>query len=252
MILLAAGMLTRAWAQTSSEVVIAAEDDWPPYSSVGPSNAAPTGFAVNLVREAFATQSIRVRFITVPFARCMFLAKIGKVAGCFDATILDENRDVYYWHATPMFQEQLAIFARANPTQANVTLADLAGKRVGYTIEYTYPDSFSLDPRILKFGAKSDRVLLEMLLAGHLDYIIINTTPAYVQMKKMGKSASLFAKVGVIAEDGFWVAFTRANPTGAELAVTFDRGLQALHQSGRYRQLQEHFLPEALEQGPPR
>jgi polar amino acid transport system substrate-binding protein len=250
MVVLAVCMFARSWAQTPSEVVIAAEDDWPPYSSVGPSNAEPTGFAVTLVREAFATQSIRVRFITVPFARCMFLAKIGKVAGCFNATILDENRDLYYWSKSPMFREELAIFARAGTAQSNVTLEDLAGKRVGYTIEYTYPAAFSLNQRILKFGAKSDQVLLEMLLAGHLDYIIVNTMPAYVQMKKMGKSAALFAKAGVISEDGFWVAFTRAQPAGATLAEQFERGLQTLHQSGRYQQLRDQLMPGGFKQGP--
>jgi len=239
LLLFAALLLTAAAARASSEVVIAAEDDWPPYSSVGPAGGNPTGFAVNLVREAFASQGIHVRFIAVPFARCMFLAKTGKVSGCFDATILKENRDSYNWHPTPMFKEELAIFGRAGTAHSNVTLHDLEGKRVGYTIEYTYPESFSLNPRILKYGAKSDRVLLQMLLAGHLDYIVINTIPAYVRIKEMGKSASSLVKVGVISVDGFWVAFTRANPTGAELARTFERGLQVLHENGRYRQLQE-------------
>lgn len=231
-------------AQTPSEVLIAAEDDWPPYSSEPTPGALPAGFAVSLVREAFATQNIRVRLVGLPFARCMFLAKIGKVAGCFNATILDENRDSYYWHETPMFREELSILARADTPHPARSLHDLEGKRVGYTIEYTYPETFSLNSRILKFGAKSDQVLLDMLLAGHLDYIIVNTIPAYIQMRRMGKSRSLFAKVCVISEDGFWVAFTR-NEKGAALAKKFDRGLLTLHENGRYQQLQQELLGDA-------
>ncbi len=255
LLLFAALLVTAAPAQTPSavapsEVTIAAEDNWPPYSSVGPAGGNATGFAVDLVREGFASQGVHVRFLTVPFARCMFLAKIGKVSGCFDATILPENRDSYYWHPTPMFREELAIFARAGTVHSNVTLHDLEGKRVGYTLEYTYPQSFTLNPHILKYGAKSDRILLHMLLAGHLDYIVINTTPAYVQIKEMGKGAAALVKVGVISVDGFWVAFTRANPNGAELARTFERGLQTLHENGRYRQLQEQMMRELPAGGP--
>ena len=254
LLVLAALLLTTVSAHAAADVVIAAEDDWPPYSFVGRSGGDATGFAVNLVREAFASQGVHVRFLTVPFARCMFLAKIGKVSGCFDATILNENRDQYYWHKTPMFHEELSIFGRDTDPRSNLTLHDLegTGKRVGYTIEYTYPESFTLNSHLLKYGAKSDVMLLQMLAAGHLDYIVVNTTPAYMHIRHMGKSAVHLHKVGVISEDGFWVAFTRADPSGAELARTFDRGLQALHDNGRYRQLQEEMTGDPREGGPAR
>ncbi len=91
--LLAIGLVL-AWpsARAAEVVQIAAEDDWAPYSSVAAAGGQPVGFAVDLVREAFATQGVEVRFVGVPFARCMYMAKLGQVAGCFNATIVDDNK----------------------------------------------------------------------------------------------------------------------------------------------------------------
>ncbi len=232
------GLAGAAWAQGTEPVVVAVEDDWPPYASAPAGGGAPQGFAVDLVREALASQGVSVRFVVMPFARCMFLARSGEVTGCFNATIVGDNRDAYVWHPTPMFHEELAIFARADATQRGLGLADLEGKRVGYTLGYTYPAEFRQNARIHKIGAKSDRVLIEMLQAGRVDYVLLNTAPAYLRLQAMGRSASAFAKVGVLSSDGFWLASTKAKPQGAELARQMELGLAALRASGRYEALQ--------------
>ncbi len=228
-----AALLVAAPARAGETVTLAAEDDWPPYSSVR-ANGEPEGFAVDVVREAFATQGITASFVAAPFARCMFLAQEGQVTGCFDATIVDDNRDVYHWHPTPMFREELAIFGRAGGSDHRLGLADLAGRSVGYTLGYTYPTEFQRDPRIRRVSAQSDRVLLEMLQAGRVDYILINTAPAWLRINTTPALKGRFEKAGVISDDGFWIAFTRARPEGERMAEAFERGLAALKQSGRY------------------
>jgi len=93
-------------------------------------------------------------------------------------------RDDYHWHPTPMFVEELAIFGRKDSGRTDMTLAALEGHRVGYTIGYTYPLAFRQNPRILKAAAKSDRQLLEMLDARRVDYILINTAPAWLRLAR--------------------------------------------------------------------
>ena len=222
-------------------VVIAAEDDWSPYSSFQPGQPGPTGFAVDLVREAFASQGVEVRFEPVPFGRCMFLARTGAVAGCFNASPTDDNADLYVWHATPMFTEDLAIFALASDPRTGLRLQDLEGRTVGYTIGYMSPSEFTGNPRIRRRGAKSDALLLKMLVAGRVDYVLMDAMPGALRIARDPALHGRIKPVGRVSTNGFWVAFSKARPDGARLAGVFETGLSALKTSGRYQSMDAAF-----------
>lgn len=236
--LLAGGGLA---AQAATTVLIAAEDDWAPYSHAVQGSSEPQGLAADIVREAFASQGVTAQFVVVPFARCMLMAQNGQAVGCFNATIISDNRNTYHWHPTPMFQEELAIFGTLDKLRRDLKLADLAGHSVGYTLGYTYPSEFQDDPNIRRVSAKSDRVLIEMLGAGRVDYILLNTAPGYLRINAVPALKDRIGKVGVISQDGFWIAFTRAKPEGEVMAATFERGLAALKANGRYDALTAAF-----------
>ena len=234
-------------------VLIGAEDDWPPYSHRVAGKSEPEGLTPRLVRQAFASQGIAVQFRTLPFARCMLEAERGTVAGCFNATRTSANQARYHWHATPMFEEELAIFARRSPDAAPpmraLTQDDLRGSSVGITVGYTYPTSFMTDPRIQRKPATSDGNLLHMLAAGRVDYILVNTLPTWHRLHGEPALAGRVQRVGRIRVDGFWVAFTRAKPDGERLAQVFESGLQSIRRSGEHQrmldELQRQWAPPA-------
>lgn len=225
----------------SAKLVLAAENDWPPYSSGGSETRSPEGFAVELVRAVLASQGVAVEIIGVPFARCMLYARNGRVAGCFNATITSENREAYLWHAPAMFEEELAIFARADSPLDNMGLGDLRGQRVGYTNAYTYPSEFLQDPKIRKEIATSDQNLLRMLIAGRVDYILLNRMPGYWRIQGSPEFAGKAKRVGLLSQDGFWVAFSKTHPEGPRLAALFSQGLLELKRTGEYRRLLSDF-----------
>ncbi len=240
---IAAALLPHAWA--AEPIVIAGEDDWPPYSSAEPPgqpyDQAPKGFSVELIRAAFATQGITPQFITVPFARCMLLARSREVAGCFNATITDDNRDSYYWHEPPMFEEELSIFGLASETGRELGIADLRGRRVAITNGYTYPSEFMRDTRIQRFTATSDTSLLRMLVSGRVDYILLNRTPGWTRINASPEFRGKVVRRGIVSADAFWIAFSREHPQGRALAAAFGRGLTQLRKDGRYAQMLEAF-----------
>lgn len=230
-------------AALGADPLIAVEDDWPPYASKG-SNGEPQGFAVRLVRAAFATQGVPVRLQAVPFARCMRYASDGQAAGCFNATITAENRSLYFWHEPAMFEEELAIFARADAPAAELGLADLRGASVGYTNGYTYPTEFMRDPLIKRQAATSDQLLLRMLLSKRVDYILLNTMPGLLRIRTSPELDGKIKRVGRISLDGFWIAFSKAHPQGEQLARQFGQGLQELRRNGSYHRMQAEFRRE--------
>lgn len=215
-------------------VVIAAEDDWPPYSSRDAGRTDPEGFSPDLVRAAFETQGVDVRFLTVPFARCLHYAEIGRAVGCFNTTIVPSNRDTYYWHPTPMFTEELGIFARSDQRDDTLSLKDLEGQTVSVTIGYTYPTEFMNNPKITKFPVNSDQQQLRMLASGRVRFAVVNTTPGHLRLNADPGLKGKIRQVGRISVDGFWIAFSRRHPDGRRMADIFEAGLQALKASGRY------------------
>lgn len=224
-----------AWSRES--VTIAAEDDWPPYSSIKADKSGPEGFAPELVRAAFDTQGMDVRFLTVPFARCLRYAETGRAVGCFDATVVEENKDTYYWHTTPMFSEELAIFARSDVTRDNLTMKDLQGQTISTTIGYTYPTELMQDAQIKKFPVDSDLQQLRMVASGNVRYAIVNTMPGYLRINSDPALKGKVRRVGRISLDGFWIAFSKRHADGKRMSEVFEKGLQALKTSGRYDEM---------------
>lgn len=234
------GMLAARGA-LSETVRIAAEDDWAPYSSIKADKSGPEGFAVDIVREAFKTQGVDVEFVAVPFARCLHYAETGVTAGCFNATIIEGNRDTFHWHPTPLFSEELAIFSHAQAGESAVTMADLEGRTVGYTLGYTYPTGLMENPKITRFATTSDDQLIQMVAAKRVDFVLLNEMPGYLRISRIPGAAGKVRKVGTISMDGFWIAFSKAHPDGERLSATFEAGLQSLKNSGRYAELEAGF-----------
>lgn len=228
-------------AMATEVVTLAAEDDWAPYSSMRVDRSGPEGLAPALVKAAFKTQDVEVRFQVVPFSRCLHYAEKGVVAGCFDTTRTEANKDLFYWHPTPLFQEELGIFARSDVKAGSMKQKDLEGQSVGITIGYTYPTDFMQNQRITKLSAVSDGNLVKMLVAKRVKYILLNTMPGYYRIKHEPALKGQIKRVGAIGMDSFWVSFSRSHPDGKRMSDVFEKGLQAIKANGEYDRMLAAF-----------
>ncbi len=215
-------------------ITLAAEDDWPPYSSIKADKSGPQGFTPDLVTKAFKIKGIDVKYVTLPFARCMYYTLIGKNVGCFNSTITSENRNQYYWHSPPLFVEGVSVFASANSTLNDVKIKDMEGKTVAYTIGYTYSPEILQNKKIKAFGANSDQHQLNMLAAGRIQYALINTTPGTLTINKDPALRGKIKIVGHLSDDAFYLAFSKKHPDGKRLMEAFESGFEQLKASGQY------------------
>lgn len=241
-------LLTCAFGLLTSQVLhaetvtIAAEDDWAPYTAINAAKTAPEGFTVDVVRAAFKSQGVDVKFIVTPFARCLHYAESGKTVACFNATIVKDNKDTFYWHPTPLVYVDLLIFGRNDAPNSNMKLKDLEGKTVGSTLGYTYPTEFTKNTRIKHFDAKSDSQLVKMLANGRVDYVLLNDVPGRLLILADQNARGRLKPVGKISQDGFWLAFSKKHPDGKRLSEVFEKGMQHLHKSGQYKSMESAFL----------
>jgi polar amino acid transport system substrate-binding protein len=222
-------------------IVVNAEDDWAPFSSMNASKQGAEGLSVDLVRAAFATQGIEVRFMPVPFARCLYEAEHGQVVACFNASITDENKDKFLWPSQPLLTEGLSILALTNPKLKNLSPKDLEGHIVGITNGYTYPTSFMNNKKIIKDISRTDAVQLKKLLSKRIEYSVINTTPARLMMNADPVMQGKIDIVGTVEISKLYLNFSKKHQDGPRLLSAFETGLKTIHSNGTYARIQHDF-----------
>ncbi|WP_237219061.1 substrate-binding periplasmic protein [Rhodoferax aquaticus] len=217
-------------------VTLGAEDDWAPYSSKVGSEAQ--GFAVDIVREAFKAAGVDVKFSPVPYARCMAVTKSGELAGCFDAARNSTLENDYLWHAKPLFNARINIYAPADSKESGLTPKSLEGKVVGVTNGYEYGDEFDTNTKIKRDVANQDEQGFRKLLANRVPYMLAYEKVANAVFTKNKEFAGKFKAVGITADPGLYIAFSKKHPDGAKFVEKFNQGFETIVKNGKYKAIE--------------
>ncbi|NRR31391.1 transporter substrate-binding domain-containing protein [Oxalobacteraceae bacterium] len=235
-------VLFSLWAASAAaeSVLIGAEDDWAPYSAIVDGEAR--GFAVDVVREAFAAVGVQAHFEVLPYVRCMAMAKAGQLIGCFDAVpnhLIDGH---YLWHAQPLFRARMNVYALASSREHGLSAQDFEGKTVGVTRDYEYGDEFDLNTRIRREVAARNEQGFRKLLAGRMQYMAAEERIAKALFARYPAFAGKFREVGTVATPGLYVAFTKSVPQGARYLNKFNEGYAIIVRNGRYKALENKWF----------
>ncbi|UUZ54502.1 ABC transporter substrate-binding protein [Massilia sp. H-1] len=155
-----------AGAQT---ITVGAEDDWAPYSSVVDGKAQ--GFAVDVVRAAFAAVGIKAEFEVLPYVRCLAKAR-GQAGRLFrrgaerhDRPALSVARPspVYYPHECV----RAGRFRRPGDERRQARRQD-RGRGARLRI---HGDEFDLNKKIVRKVVDKNEQGFKMLQAGRIEYM---------------------------------------------------------------------------------
>jgi polar amino acid transport system substrate-binding protein len=230
------------WAQdtAANKVRIGAEDDWRPYSYV--SGREPVGFAVDIVKAAWAAAGVTLELVPLPYARCMRMVDNGDLDGCFD-TLRDARTEAQYrWHRQPLFKARIAIYGRTvGPNAPVIGPDDLLGQRIGVTNGYDYGAKFDGDSRMVRDVAVSDLASLRKLVAGRVDYALVYDRVADRIADLHPELAPLFMQRGVLMEPLLYLSFNRKGDALKPLIAKFDRGLEQIRKSGEYARIEARW-----------
>ena len=231
-------------AMAVQPLVIAAEDDWYPYSASNDGEAV--GFAVDVVREAFLAAGQPVRFEVMPYARCMKLVKAGKQLGCFDTSKDASLSKDYLWHQRPLFRARIMIFGPPGKGTRPVRVQDLNGKRVGLTNGYTYSDAIDQNPQVNKDWSLRDIDSLRKLAAGRVDYaLVFEQVAAWLLAQDETDLRQRVTAQGEVKTMELFLSFSKTYPDAPHWVKVFETGLQRIHQNGRYQQLEQQWFKSA-------
>lgn len=231
-------------ALAAPPIAIGAEDDWYPFT--GTHQQQLQGLSVELVEAAFAASNTPITFKVYPYARCMHLARIGKLAGCFNTAADASLSKDFTFSAEPLFSAPIVLWQHKDDPRQPRHLSDLAKQQVAVTLGYEYGPLFDQYPDIRRTPVRKDLYGLRMLANQRVDYSVayLGTTLAlferYPKLQKHVR-ASL-----VVATPTLHLSFSRQHPQGAEAKRQFDAGLKQLRLSGQYQQIiarWQRFLP---------
>jgi len=229
----------RAWAGPA--LIIGAEDDWAPYSSAP--NGQAVGFAVDVVREAYALGGITVQFRALPYSRCMAETRAGRLTACFDAVPNSLIRPYYRWPQLPLFSTHMNIYARSDSRQRGLRAKDLEGHTVGVQRDYEYGEEFDVNTRIRRWTVDKNEYGFRMLSAGRIEYMAAEERIANSLFRsKPAEFGRRFALVGTVATPDLFIAFSKTAPGSAAMLARFNEGYAKLRKSPRYKEIEERWF----------
>jgi polar amino acid transport system substrate-binding protein len=228
-----------ALAQTRP-LLIGAEDDWAPFSSV--EKGKPVGMAVEIVGAIFAEAKIPIKIISMPYDRCMKETLAGRLAGCFNTVPDTKRRSQYLFHAVQLFTEESIIVVRKDTAASNLQLRDLKNKKVLVAKGYTYGDAFESDLTIERLGVIGDLNVLRGLNSRQADYGLIFRRAMSHQLRGKGKDMDgAFKSAGVLSVSPLYLTFSRQLPDAANVLRKFNAAHAALLQSNAIADIEKRW-----------
>lgn len=242
-VLLLPGLLLpwRVAVAQPQQVVIGAEDDWPPYSAEVDGRAQ--GLTVDLVTAAFAAAGVQARFEPMPYVRCMALTRAGTLLACFNTTRTALIENDYLWPARPMFDERFLIWARADAPVPRTPLQvrDLEGQQVAVTRGYEYGAEFDTNPRIARIVTAHDENNFRLMLRGRARYTLAPDANTRLLFKRHPDLAGHFKVVGQLDAFGIYTAFSRLHPQSPAMLAAFNDGMKAIQSNGVAKAVHERW-----------
>jgi len=207
------------------------------------STANGTGFANDVVREAFAAVHVDIKFRVQPYSRCKANLMAGAVAACLSMSWLPEFKGKVVFSKKPLFVCQSDYYYdTTKPLKAKSEAEIPAGSIVGIVPGYEYPSGVAtLKKRgIVLDESGTEESNLKKVALGRLDFAIVN----HNNIKPVAKTIitpETSAPVGFAFKAGSlesFIGFSPKNPKGEWARKKFDAGHDIIIRNGTVHRLE--------------
>jgi polar amino acid transport system substrate-binding protein len=239
-LLLALG--TPAVAET---LLIGAEDDWFPYCAL--KNGSIQGMSVDIVKAAFAATDTAIELRSYPYPRCMQMARKGQLVACFNTAADARTAADYLLPQTPLFSEDILLWAHAPQSTPVTDLNLLSGKKIAVTLGYEYGPRFDSNQQMLRIPVRKDLYGFLMLQKQRVDYSVAYRGTAEQLFRDHPELDGQFRPVATLDRVRLFLSFSRQNPAAPALIERFEQGMQLIHDNGRYQQIIQQWQPNTTQ-----
>jgi polar amino acid transport system substrate-binding protein len=219
------------------QVLKVSADTWMPFN--GEVGAERPGYVVELLREIYEPQGVKVEYTTMPYEEALQATREARI----DAVIGPDQKEGagMLLPKQAMGRSCILLLTLAKADFNYESIRSLRGVYLGVVKGYTYWDV--LDAHIAKgqgiYQAEGDEplsVLITKLRRGDLTVVAETESVLawYLKLNKLDKAE--FRAVYRHAPEPLYVAFSN-NEKGQQLAGVYDKGVETLRKSGRLGKL---------------
>lgn len=240
------GFIHHVSAQNKT-ITLIAEDDWYPYSAQR--DGKSVGFVVEVVRAAYASQRVDVKFKIASFKSCLVQVEEGAELGCFNINLDEDTKKRFLFPNESLFADTGGIYdMEKSGLPVKATPQGLVGYRVGYTNGAIYGEFLDKAKGIHREFAMSDLSNLRKLVAGRQDYSLVSTISAEYIFKSHPEDFSVRPRlVGIVSNQKMYVGFSLKRPDSKEAAALLDAGLIKIRANGTYKKIEMDWLGNYLQ-----
>jgi len=222
-----------------ADFVLAAEDDWYPYS--GSTDSVARGFVVELISAAYRAAGSSVAYKVVPFSRVMAGVKSGAYVGGFNAGVDEALRADCLLPRQSLATSYQIVWGLSSAPPVK-SYADLEGKRVGIVNAYTYSPSLLRNDKIVKDVSQHDLGNLKKVAAGRIDCTIIDRWVAkYLISAHRKELGDKIRQVGVLQSAIIVPVFSKAHPEGAKAMAIYEKGMGIIKSNGTFDRIMDSW-----------
>lgn len=216
-------------------LLIGAEDDWFPYCAL--KDGTIQGMSVDIVKAAFAAADTAIELRSYPYPRCMQMAGKGELVACFNTAPNARIAANYLLPQTPLFSDDILLWARATEPTPVTDLNLLSGKKIAVTIGYEYGRNFDSNQQVVRVPVRKDLYGFLMLQRQRVDYSVAYRGTAEQLFREHPELAGQFTAVATVDRPQLFLSFSRQNRNAPALIERFETGMQLIHDNGRYKQI---------------
>ncbi len=208
-----------------------ASDEWPPFTG----EPGTTRAANDLVETALDRAGIHATTTIVPWKQ----VEAGIRRGDFDGSAAmwrTERREQDMMFSAPYLENRLVLVGRAGSDVSATRMIDLVGKRVAAVGRYAYGDQIDQAQGVLFVNTRNDQDSLDRLLAGHVDYMLVDELVARYLLTFQPDEVEANLEIGLrpLARRLLYFALRRDVPNVERIIAAFNGEIRAMQGDGTY------------------
>jgi ABC-type amino acid transport substrate-binding protein len=230
-VIVAVVLLQAAVLAAESPKIRLASDRWPPFTNV----AGETRLAIDLVHKALERAGVQVDTTVVEWKDVTAGLRNGRFDGSA-AIWHSADRETFLLFSEPYLENRLVLVGNKGSDVSAVSLADLAGKRVGVVEQYAYGETVETAEGPLFIDAPSDQHNLEKLLGGEVDYMLVDELLIRYLVEHQQEEATRFLQIGgtPLLRRALHFAVRRELPDAEPLIEKFNTEINEMLADGTY------------------
>ena len=212
------------------KMIFIATLEWPPYAG---ENIKNFGFISEIVTAAYEKVGYKVNISIRPWARVLTETEDGRHDIAFPAYYTKE-RDRKYTLVNLNVKSRVGLLKSKNMAINHYeSLQDLAPYRIGVVHGYANRPDFDAADYLRKKRGYSDLENMEDLIAGNLDFIVIDPLVAgYLMRKHLYDMSQWDFLEPMLDEKDMFLAFSKSVPDTDKKRLAFEYGLAELKKEG--------------------